>query len=65
MSATEAAETAELLTQAKESLERYLEVHVDDDGALTFSHGDVPCVVQATRLGGRVPEDVRLPALGF
>ncbi|WP_370966044.1 YbjN domain-containing protein [Amycolatopsis sp. cg9] len=51
MSATEAAETAELLTQAKEALERYLEVRVDDDGALTFSHGDVPCVIQATRLG--------------
>jgi hypothetical protein len=51
MSATEAAETAELLTSAKGALERYLEVHVDDDGALTFSHGDVPCVIQATRLG--------------
>ncbi|WP_103348163.1 hypothetical protein [Amycolatopsis sp. CA-128772] len=51
MSATEAAETAELLTRARESLERYLEVHVDDDGALTFSHGGVPCVIQATRLG--------------
>ena len=51
MSATEAAETAELLISAKEALERYLDVRVDDDGALTFSHGDVPCVVQATRLG--------------
>jgi len=51
VSTTEAAETAELLTQAKEALERYLEVHVDDDGALTFRHGDVPCVIQATRLG--------------
>ena len=51
MSATEAAETAELLTQAKDALERYLEVHVDDDGALTFRHGDVPCVIQATQLG--------------
>ncbi|WP_372666728.1 YbjN domain-containing protein [Amycolatopsis kentuckyensis] len=51
MSATEAAETAELLTQAKDALERYLEVRVDDDGALTFAHGDVPCVIQATRLG--------------
>jgi hypothetical protein len=46
----EAAETAALLTLARESLERYLEVHVDDDGALTFSHADVPCVIQATRL---------------
>ena len=51
MSTAEAAETAELLTQAKDALERYLEVHVDDDGALTFRHGDVPCVIQATRLG--------------
>ncbi|MBN6037569.1 MULTISPECIES: hypothetical protein [unclassified Amycolatopsis] len=47
---TEAADTANLLTLARESLERYLEVHVDDDGALTFMHADVPCVVQATRL---------------
>jgi hypothetical protein len=47
---SEAADTAALLTLARESLERYLEVHVDDDGALTFSHADVPCVVQATRL---------------
>lgn len=51
MSTTEAAETAELLTRAKEALERYLEVRVDDDGALTFAHGDVPCVIQATGLG--------------
>ncbi|MET8845905.1 YbjN domain-containing protein [Amycolatopsis sp. NPDC004625] len=51
MSATEAVETAELLTRAREALERYLEVHVDDDGALTFAHGGVPCVIQATRLG--------------
>ncbi|SFQ00816.1 hypothetical protein SAMN05421810_104176 [Amycolatopsis arida] len=47
---TEAADTAALLTLARQSLERFLEVHVDDDGALTFSHADVPCVVQATRL---------------
>ncbi|WP_216216236.1 hypothetical protein [Amycolatopsis aidingensis] len=47
---TEAADTAVLLSRAREALERYLEVRVDDDGALTFSHADVPCVVQATRL---------------
>ncbi|WP_037310472.1 hypothetical protein [Amycolatopsis orientalis] len=47
---TEAVDTAALLTSAREALERYLEVHVDDDGALTFSHADVPCVIQATRL---------------
>jgi hypothetical protein len=51
VSTGEAAETAQLLTNAKDALERYLEVHVDDDGALTFAHGDVPCVIQATRLG--------------
>ncbi|PXY33615.1 hypothetical protein DI005_09480 [Prauserella sp. PE36] len=47
---SEAADTAELLTAAKRALERYLEVKVDDDGTLTFSHSDVPCVVQAMRL---------------
>ncbi|KAA9159825.1 hypothetical protein FPZ12_019575 [Amycolatopsis acidicola] len=47
---TEAADTAELLARAREALERYLEVHVDDDGALTFSHKGVPCVIQATQL---------------
>ncbi|GAA4551017.1 hypothetical protein [Amycolatopsis samaneae] len=50
MSTTEAAETADLLTRAREGLERYLEVRVDDDGVLTFSHNDVPCVVQASML---------------
>ncbi|MBK1786567.1 YbjN domain-containing protein [Prauserella cavernicola] len=47
---TEAADTAELLTSAKQALETYLEVRVDDDGTLTFAHSDVPCVVQAMRL---------------
>lgn len=47
---TEAVDTAELLANAQEALERYLEVHVDDDGALTFRHADVPCAVQAVRL---------------
>jgi hypothetical protein len=46
----EAATTAELLTAAKEALETYHEVHVDDDGALTFRHSDVPCAVQAMQL---------------
>ncbi|WP_328611712.1 hypothetical protein OG943_22205 [Amycolatopsis sp. NBC_00345] len=50
MSTAEAAETGALLTRAREALERYIEVHVDDDGAITFSHADVPCVIQATRL---------------
>lgn len=47
---SEAAETAELLTSARRALERFLEVSTDDDGTLTFSHADVPCVVQAMRL---------------
>ncbi len=46
----EAASTAELLTAAKEALETYHEVSVDDDGALTFRHSEVPCAVQAMQL---------------
>lgn len=42
--------TADLLTVAQEALERYHEVHVDDDGALTFRHGDVPCALQGMQL---------------
>ncbi|WP_184676213.1 YbjN domain-containing protein [Saccharothrix violaceirubra] len=42
--------TAELLTSARTALELFHEVHVDDDGALSFRHGDVPCAVQAMRL---------------
>jgi hypothetical protein len=46
----EAATTAELMTAAKDALETYHEVNVDDDGALTFRHSDVPCAVQAMQL---------------
>lgn len=46
----EAVTTAELLTAAKEALETYHEVNVDDDGALTFRHSEVPCAVQAMQL---------------
>jgi hypothetical protein len=46
----EAAQTATLLTSAREALERFVDVHVDDDGALTFRHGEVPCAVQAMQL---------------
>lgn len=45
-----AASTAELLDAARAALERYQEVQVDDDGALTFRHSDVPCAVQAVEL---------------
>lgn len=47
---TEAQKTAALLTNARTALERYIEVHVDDDGALSFRHSDVPCAVQSVRL---------------
>lgn len=47
---TDAASAAALLTAARDALERYHEVHVDDDGALSFRHGEVPCAVQAMRL---------------
>lgn len=50
MSEDGANSTAELLTTAKAALERYLEVRVDDDGALTFRHNEVPCAVQAMQL---------------
>ncbi|MGQ0839595.1 YbjN domain-containing protein [Actinokineospora sp.] len=41
---------AATLDNAREALEHYHDVHVDDDGALTFRHGDVPCAVQAMQL---------------
>lgn len=46
----EASTTAGLLTTAAEALEQFHDVHVDDDGALTLRHGDVPCAVQAMQL---------------
>jgi hypothetical protein len=47
---SEAARTAALLTKAREALELYHEVFVDDDGALTFRHAEVPCAMQAMEL---------------
>jgi hypothetical protein len=47
---TEAVTTAGLLETAKAALERYHDVHVDDDGALTFRHAEVPCALQGMRL---------------
>ncbi|HEX4703831.1 MAG TPA: hypothetical protein VH352_17000 [Pseudonocardiaceae bacterium] len=49
-SAADAATIAQLLSTAREALERYHDVHIDDDGALTFRHGDVPCALQGMRL---------------
>ena len=42
--------TAEALDAARTALELFHDVAVDDDGALSFRHGDVPCAVQAMRL---------------
>lgn len=50
MTEQEALSTADLLTKARKALETYHDVHVDDDGALTFRHVDVPCAVQAMQL---------------
>lgn len=47
---SETATTASLLACAREALERYHDVHIDDDGALTFRHGEVPCAVQGVQL---------------
>ncbi|MGH4015031.1 MAG: hypothetical protein ACRDSL_14155 [Pseudonocardiaceae bacterium] len=48
--ATSLAATQELLDAARTALERYQDVEVDDDGALTFRHSEVPCAVQAVEL---------------
>jgi hypothetical protein len=50
MTEAEAVTTADLLSTARDALERYHDVHVDDDGALTFRHGDVPCALQGMQL---------------
>lgn len=47
---SETATTASLLALARDALERYHDVHIDDDGALSFRHGEVPCAVQAIQL---------------
>jgi len=46
----EAATTATLLITARQTLEQFVEVHVDDDGALSFRHGAVPGAVQGVEL---------------
>lgn len=45
----------ETLETARTALERYVEVTVDDDGALTFRHGDVPCALQGLELAEGLP----------
>ena len=46
----EAATTATLLITAREALEQFVTVGVDDDGALSFRYGEVPCAVQGIEL---------------
>jgi hypothetical protein len=38
------------LEAARKALELFHDVSVDDDGALSFRHGDVPCAVQGMEL---------------
>jgi hypothetical protein len=47
--------TTTMLETARAALERYHDVHVDDDGALTFAHGGVVCAVQGTELEEGLP----------
>jgi len=47
---TEVSNTAALLTKAKAALEQFIDVKVDDDGALSFQHAGVPGAVQAVQL---------------
>jgi hypothetical protein len=44
-----------MLETARAALERYHDVQVDDDGALTFAHGGVVCAVQGTELDEGLP----------
>ncbi|MBP2366733.1 hypothetical protein JOF36_002429 [Pseudonocardia parietis] len=46
---------AGMLATARGALERFHDVQVDDDGALTFAHGGVLCVVQGTELEEGLP----------
>jgi hypothetical protein len=44
-----------MLGVARTALERYHDVTADDDGALTFAHGGVLCVVQGMELEEGLP----------
>jgi hypothetical protein len=44
-----------MLDIAKAALERYHDVTIDDDSALTFAHGGVVCAVQGTELEEGLP----------
>jgi hypothetical protein len=45
----------EMLGVARAALERYHDVTVDPDGALTFAHGGVVCAVQGLELDEGLP----------
>ena len=44
-----------MLDIARQALERYHDVTVDDDGAVTFAHGGVVCAVQGLELEEGLP----------
>jgi hypothetical protein len=48
-------EIAGMLDIARTALERYHDVTVDDDGAVTFAHGGVVCAVQGLELEEGLP----------
>ena len=46
---------ADMLDVARTALERFHDVTVDDDGALTFAHGGVVCALQGLELEEGLP----------
>lgn len=44
-----------MLDTARRALERYVEVEVDPDGALTFRHREVPCLLHGLELAEGLP----------
>jgi len=45
----------DMLGVARSALERFHDVQVDDDGAVTFAHGGVVCAVQGVELEEGLP----------
>ena len=48
-------EITDMLDVAREALERFHDVQVDADGAITFAHGGVVCAVQGVELEEGLP----------
>jgi hypothetical protein len=46
---------SDMLGVARAALERFHDVQVDDDGAVTFAHGGVVCAVQGVELEEGLP----------